>query len=217
MVANLIGQKYNRLTVIARTTNNASGKSRWICLCDCGNIKEKPVTRYDLTHGKVKTCGCLYKESNKYINRKHGHTGERIHRIWCSMRQRCYNPQSQGFINYGGRGIGICDEWKDSFQAFYDWAMTNGYADNLTIDRKDVNDNYSPENCRWVDMKTQQNNRNNNRMVLYCGFEYTASELAEFLGVPYATLLWRMNNGWEPSEWGIQPNLNNKHIRSKTI
>lgn len=213
MVANLLGKRYNKLTVIARATNTESGKSRWICLCDCGNIKEKAVTGYDLTHNKVKTCGCLYKESNKHRNLKHGRSGERLHRIWCTMRQRCYNPQSHGYNNYGGRGISVCEEWLNSFQAFYDWAMANGYADNLTIDRIEANGNYCPENCRWADMKKQQNNRRNNRTVQYGEHEYTIAELASKLSVPYATLRGRINKGWDQADWGIKPSYDNKKRR----
>lgn len=214
MAANLIGKKYNRLTVIARAENTANGKRRWICKCDCGRIKEKAVTGFDLISGKVKSCGCLYKESNKNINKKHGLSGKRLHRIWCSMKQRCTNTQSAGFKNYGGAGITICNEWLD-FQAFYDWATANGYADNLTIDRIDNNGNYCPDNCRWVDMKKQQNNRRNNRKVEYRGCEYTISELAIKLNIPYATLLGRINSGWNQSDWGIKPNFNNKGRHKK--
>lgn len=209
-VKNLIGKKFGKLSVIARAENSPGGKAKWICLCDCGRIKEKAVLSFDLSSGKVKSCGCLYYESNKNINKTHGLTGGRLHRIWCSMKQRCFNPQSTGFKNYGGAGISICDEWRNDFQAFYEWAMAHGYADDLTIDRIDNGKGYSPDNCRWVDMKKQQNNRRNNRKVDYCGCEYTISELAAILNIPYATLLGRINSGWDQSEWGIKPNFNSK-------
>jgi hypothetical protein len=109
----------------------------------------------------------------------------------------------------------MCQEWAN-FNSFYDWAMANGYAENLTIDRIDVNGNYEPSNCRWVDMKTQQNNRNNNRKVDYCGIKLTVSELSTILSIPYSTLLNRINSGWGESELGMKPNLNNKNIRRAT-
>ena len=214
MVAkNLIGNKYGKLTVVARATNTDYGRCRWWCVCDCGISKKNPVTSYDLERGKVRSCGCLYKESNKGRNEKHGHSGSRIHRIWLSIKNRC---GCNGLENYAGRGITICDEWKNSFQAFYDWAMANGYRDDLTIDRIDNDKGYSPDNCRWATMKTQENNRRNNRIVTFQGIEYTVAELADILEIPYQTLLWRINKGWERSDWGIKPNLNNRNIRRES-
>ena len=128
------------------------------------------------------------------------------------MRQRCGYTSGVAYKNYGGRGVTICKEW-DDFQAFYEWAMYNGYADNLTLERKDTNGNYCPENCRWATMKEQQNNRRNNRIVEYGGARYTLSELAKRLNIRPATLAWRIDHGWKVEEFGLLPNLNNKNIR----
>lgn len=209
----LVGQRFGRLTVIAEGARTANKKRTWICRCDCGNIKKNPVVGYDLKSGKVQSCGCLYTESNKGRNEKHGKSGIRLHRIWLSMRQRCGYSSGDCFKNYGGRGITVCEEWKNNFQAFYDWAMANGYKDNLTLDRKDTNGNYCPENCRWATMKAQQNNRRNNRIVEYCGEKYTLSELAQKLNIRPATLAWRIAHGWSEEEIGLLPNLNNRNIR----
>ena len=214
--SNIIGQRFGRLTVIAEGARSAAGKRMWACKCDCGRIKQKCVTGYDLKSGKVQSCGCLYQESNKERRKTHGRTGGRLYRIWASMRQRCNYASGKQYKNYGGRGIGICKDWA-TFPAFYDWAISTGYSDELTLDRHDPNGNYCPENCRWVDMKTQQNNRRNNRIVSYFGEIFTLSELADFLSIPYATLAWRINHGWKDADFALTPNLNNKNIRRKNV
>lgn len=210
---NLIGCKFGKLTVIDRAENTNGNKARWICKCDCGKEKQKSVTTYDLKSGKVKSCGCLYFESNKERNKKHGLKHTRLYKIWSTMKRRCNCSNANEYKNYGGKGIKVCDEWANDFQTFHDWAMSNGYADNLTIDRIDVNGNYEPLNCRWVDMKTQQNNRRNNRIINYYGAKYTVAELSELLSIPYATLLNRINSGWKDKDLAMTPNLNNKNIR----
>lgn len=209
---NLIGQRFGRLSVIGEGPTTSTQKRTWYCVCDCGNIKKKPVVGYDLKSGRVRSCGCLYVESNKGRNKTHGKTGVRLYRIWASMRQRCGYSSGAGYKNYGGRGVSICEEWSD-FRNFYEWAMSNGYADNLTIDRIDNNRNYCPENCRWSTMKEQQNNRRNNRLVEYGGQNYTLSELAHKLNIRPATLAWRIDSGWSEEEFGLLPNLNNKNMR----
>ena len=207
----LTGQKFGKLTVIERAESSSTGKTRWLCECECGN--RKIVLRDSLRRGKTISCGCNYFVSNKERNKTHGLTGTRLHRIWSSMKQRCNNPTAHSFELYGGRGITVCEEWQNSFDAFYEWSMANGYADNLTIDRIEGNGNYCPENCRWDTMQTQQNNRANNRKVIYKGKEYTLSKLAEELNISSATLAWRLNHGWNENELSIAPAFNNKERR----
>ena len=115
----------------------------------------------------------------------------RLHRIWSNLKQRCYNPKRPDFKYYGGRGITVCDEWKNEFQAFYDWAMSNGYQDNLTLDRIDSNGNYEPSNCRWATMKVQTNNKRCNIRVVVDGKEKSLKELSNETGIKYTTLYMR--------------------------
>lgn len=159
----MIGKRFGRLTVIEEAQKRKNKFVCWVCKCDCGNIT-KPVKGARLRNGETKSCGCLWSETMLRIHTVHGLCGTRVYSIWDNMIQRCTNSKRPQFKDYGGRGINVCDEWKNDFQAFYDWAMSHGYADNLTIDRIDVNGNYEPSNCRWVTMKVQQNNRRNNRL-----------------------------------------------------
>lgn len=97
------------------------------------------------------------------------------------MKQRCCGYNAKSYKHYGGRGITVCEEWRNSFEAFYEWAMANGYSDSLTLDRIDVNGNYEPSNCRWATMKEQNNNKRNNRNITYKGETHTLAQWIEIL------------------------------------
>ena len=152
----LTDQKYGRLKVINRV-GFQNGRTIWNCICDCGN--ECNVSSHDLKSGNKKSCGCLQRERAKEASQTHGLSKERIHKEWRGILHRCKNPSASHYENYGGRGITVCDEWKEDFMAFYEWSMQNGYADNLTLDRKDNDKGYSPDNCRWVTHMENCHNR----------------------------------------------------------
>ncbi len=128
-------------------------------------------------------------------NIKHNASNTRLHNIWKQMKGRCYNPNNTSYNNYGVRCIKVCDEWRNDFKNFYDWAMSNGYADDLTIDRIDVNGNYEPKNCRWADKKTQERNKRSNRCIMYRGKKICVAEAVETTGIPKHVLFHRLNNG----------------------
>lgn len=149
---NLIGERYGRLTVVAfdRLQNH---KTYWKCICDCGLTVV--ATGNNLRSGNTKSCGCLHRESMRKTGKQNARHGEshnnrtRLYTIWCGMRQRCENPHREAYRLYGGKGVKVCDEWND-YNAFKTWAESNGYADNLSIDRIDPDKGYCPENCRWI-------------------------------------------------------------------
>jgi hypothetical protein len=183
-VVDLTGKKFGRLLVVSQSTT--SSPLKWNCVCDCG--KTSVVEGGKLKSGHTKSCGCLKHEEARERMTKHGRRHTRIYRIWCAMKDRCARQK-----HYFDRGITVCDEWLNDFQAFYDWAISHGYADDLTIDRIDVNGNYCPENCRWATTKEQQNNTRKNRLITYNGETNTLSEWAEKLEINYSTLRSRLN------------------------
>lgn len=162
----LTGRRFGRLEVIGFDHRIHKPYGTWIywkCKCDCGNTK---VVRKDhLISGATKSCGCFEKENlNKLAFKStHEQSHTKLYYVWNSMKQRCNNPKVKGYKYWGGRGISVCDEWKDSFYSFYLWATNNGYNHGLTIDRIDVDGNYEPSNCRWVTMKVQANNKRNRK------------------------------------------------------
>lgn len=167
----------------------------WHCVCECGNTKN--ISARDLEKGNIRSCGCLYNETRGKANITHGKSGTRLHEIWRNMKRRCYNPNSTGYEKYGGKGVSICNEWIDNFQSFYDWSMNNGYNDSLTIDRIDNDGDYSPENCRWVTMKVQSNNKGSNRIIEINGESKTLKQWSDFSGIKSVTIQRRMQLGWK--------------------
>lgn len=144
---------------------------------------------------------------------KHRMCYTRLYRIWNSMKQRCTNPNTISYPRYGGRGIRVCHEWEDSFQAFYEWSIANGYRDNLTIDRIDNNGNYSPSNCAWATRKEQQNNTRYNNLCTHEGVTLNITQWSELLGVPRMVLYNRKRRGWDDSRTITTPCRNYNQIK----
>ena len=174
------GQKYGKLTIIKEVSPIGS-KRRILCKCDCGNIKEYSMDR--VIHGRTQSCGCLRNEM--FLTRRNNNgtsiypkeaTASKLYKIWNSMKCRCYTISSGAYFKYGAKGIRMCDEWKNDFMTFYNWALANGYSDELTIDRIDYRGNYEPSNCRWADIRTQANNKSNVRKYEYSGELHTMTE-----------------------------------------
>lgn len=201
MFKDLTGKTIGRWTVLYRTddhiTKGGNVFTMWMCRCACGI--EKPVYANSLLSGKSISCGCNQSEIARKtcgdMFRTHGDSKSRLYHIWAGIKKRCYNPQSSNYQNYGGRGITMCDEWKEDYACFQTWALTNGYDDGLSIDRIDVNGDYSPDNCRWVDQKAQSNNRRNNVRIMYNGELHTIAECAELTGISYASLHKQLSKG----------------------
>lgn len=156
-IIDLSGRRFGRLKVISRISKMGE-KALYECKCDCENRAN--VLGCNLVTGTTESCGCIRRENTGILSYKHGLRNERLYQTWCNMKSRCYNPNNKRYENYGGRGIRVCKEWKDNFKTFYDWAMANGYRDDLTIDRIDNDGNYEPKNCRWVTLSENSTKRN---------------------------------------------------------
>lgn len=186
VIKDLKSQIFGRLTVISYNGLNNDHKATWLCKCDCGS--ECIVVGKNLLSGRTKSCGCFRKEVTRKRATIHGDTrgGNRskLHSTLHGMKYRCYNPNCSEYKDYGGRGISVCDEWLNDYQSFKEWALNNGYHDDLTIERIDVNGNYCPENCTWIPLKDQS--LNTTRSVKYLGL--CESEWANRLGIHHSLL-----------------------------
>ena len=189
----LTGQRFGRLMVECKTIPNKSGAMQWMCICDCGARKE--ICGKHLRNGKTRSCGCYRAENTSEMFTKHGMSGSRIYTIWVGMKDRCTNANSVEYEQYGGRGIFVCEEWQ-TFEPFYEWAMANGYCDDLTIDRIDNSGNYEPSNCRWSTYSEQANNTSRNHVLRFNGEAHTIREWENILGVRPNTVRNRIWKGW---------------------
>lgn len=204
----ITGQKFGKLTVIKYNNDGT-----WLCRCDCGNYVNRPSN--NLRKNKYPNCGC---EGRWWIgNSKHNHCYERIYNIYEKIKSRCYTETECSYKYYGGKGVKVCDEWlgKEGFTNFYEWSMNNGYSDDLTIDRIDYDGNYSPDNCRWVNMITQQNNKSSNHRLTYNGETHTISEWSKIYNIPYDRLQARIKRGWSIEKSLLTPKMNNQFTLCK--
>ena len=194
-----IGDKFNHWTVIDNTPRIIHRKSGdivgYLCECDCYNKTQKIIDKYGLFSGHSKSCGCIRRKT-------HGKSHTKFYQQYYGMIKRCELKTHKEYKDYGGRGIKVCDEWRSNFQSFYDWSMSNGYEDGLTIERIDVNGDYCPENCQWIPLSKQMFNKRNNIFLEYEGRILTLKEWSKQEGIfiPYGTILRRYHCGWSAKD-----------------
>lgn len=199
------GERFGRLLVIKEAEEKVvhGQQKRWICLCDCGNTTT--VKGSNLRNGHTKSCGCLAAELSSQRaknNIKHGGCYERLYSIWRGMKHRCSNPNAIHFECYGGRGISVCDEWED-YSQFKEWAINNGYQDDLTIDRINVDGDYCPENCRWATRQEQAINRRTTLQITFNNETKTLHEWSQITGISKKLLWTRLFE----SNWSVEKAL----------
>lgn len=202
----LTGQKFGRLTVIKRAPDYISPKgykiTQWSCKCDCEEQNEVIASTHSLKSEHTKSCGCLRNEKTIERSTKHGQCGTRLYGIWRTMHSRCENPNVSVYHVYGAEGKTVCEEWRD-FEPFYQWAIANGYDKNAkrekcTLERRDGTKGYSPDNCYWADMTTQNNNRRNNHLITFNNKTQSLAQWSKELNISRAVLSTRLNElNWD--------------------
>lgn len=196
----ITNQKFNMLTAV-RYEYSKDRKEFWLFHCECGN--DKIMQKGNVTHGGTISCGCVIKKavSESNVRRsKHGQYKSRLHRIWANAKQRCMNPNCKDYARYGGRGITFYQDWADDFSKFYDWAIENGYNDELTIERIDNSKGYSPDNCKWITSAEQQRNTRKNRFYTINGETKTLTEWCEIYDKVPNTIRYRLKRGMSIEE-----------------
>lgn len=189
----LTGKRYGNLEVIKLVVDEPGKKKKWLCKCDCGNVCI--VAGSNLRNGHTKSC---IECGHKVVAKKktvHGETGTKLYLVWRAVLNRCENPKSKSYCDYGKRGIHLCEEWHNP-KIFFDWAHKSGYEDGLEIDRINVNGDYCPENCRWITKQENANNKRNNKVVEYAGEKKTLAEWARFYNVNYKNLSRNLKKGY---------------------
>lgn len=192
----LTGQRFGRLVVIEKAEpilNGIKYRTAWLCQCDCNGPNSLTVIRQDsLMSGQTQSCGCLGLENLKLGRQPtHGQRYTRLYKIWSNMKTRCHNPNVYAYNDYGGRGITVCDDW-NNFVNFQEWALNNGYDENLTIERNDVNGDYCPENCSWITKSEQSDNRRTNIMITYFNETHSLTSWCKILNLPYNIIHYRI-------------------------
>lgn len=193
-IINIQGEKYGRLLVIDYTRKSTTGNAMWMCRCECGNSKE--VASGHLRSGHTTSCGCRQKERAGEANTTHGLRKDPLYETWASIKRRCYNKNVNSYNDYGGRGIKMCNDWKNNFVAFFTWAKSSNYKKGLSIERIDVNGNYCPENCTWIPRCEQS--KNTRKSVVYNG--ETARQASFRLGGSECLVTARIKLGWSKEE-----------------
>lgn len=207
-----IGKKYGLLSILSECENITKSKGTKCVLaqCDCGVIKKYRL--YKILSGHTTSCGCYSIRNIKITNITHGLSKHPLYKIYNSIIQRCTNPNSTVYKNYGARGISICKEWQNDFMIFYNWAIENGWKKGLEVDRFPNRDgDYHPSNCRIANDKTQANNTNRNKYFIIDGETLTMSQVAIKYGINYYLLRKRISMGWELKKAIYTPSRKNKN------
>lgn len=191
----ITGQRFGCLIALG-PIGRKNGAIEWLCACDCGNTATVSVRL--LRNGSTKSCGCVAKQLSSVRLTTHGKSRSKIHWIWAGMIQRCGNPNNKNYADYGGRGIRVCDEWKNSFAVFHAYVsgLPNFDSENMTLDRIDNNMGYSPDNVRWLPRVQQMRNTRKNVLLTHNGKAQCVSAWAEELEIQSSTLSWRVRAGW---------------------
>lgn len=206
-----IGYWYVNGPAPPRQDNSGRFIKMWFCTCKCGT--QRNVRDAEIRRGSSTSCGCY----NREICSTHHETNTRLYEIWHGMKQRCNNPNSKDARNYYNRGISICREWSESFEVFRDWALLNGYRDDLSIDRIDVNGDYSPDNCKWSTAKEQCRNTRFNHLLTFNGKTQPIASWADETGIDYYTLAKRIEKGWTAERALTQPVEHSKNKYKKEV
>lgn len=200
------GKRFGHLVALERVANTPQGCAVWKCRCDCGNITH--VRSSNLQSGAVQTCGRSCKLRNRY--KTHGMSKTRLYSEWNAIKARC-SPKDKNYRYYNGRGISVCEEWINSFEAFAEWAFNNGYNDSLTIERIDFNGDYSPDNCTWIPKSQQSSNRRSCLYVTYKGQTKILKDWCVELGLDYKRTNNRLKKlGWTPERAFETPVISNR-------
>jgi len=190
-----IGDTINRLTLIEIDLKSKDKHKKWICKCECGKIIS--VRQNQLKQGIVYSCGCYAREKSKLRLLTHGQSRSDLYHVWISMKGRCYSKGNHAYENYGKRGITICEEWKNNFMSFFDWANNNGYKEKLTIERIDNDKDYCPDNCKWISINEQAKNKRNNVVFLVDGKLKYQAQICSELNMAHSTFSNRIKRGWD--------------------
>lgn len=177
------GDRFSNLTVVTEMGTDRTRHMRYLCLCDCGSFAI--VRGSDLTNGHTTSCGCIRRNLLRKSATKHGLRHDPLYSRWSGIKMRCYNTKHQSYPFYGGRGIRMCDDWKDDFNSFYEWSIQNGYSNDLELDRIDPNGDYKPSNCRWIPKDINALNKRTTVMVNWLGIQIPLLTACEWCGLNY--------------------------------
>jgi hypothetical protein len=189
-----IGKRFNKWVILEYAGMNVYKSRMFICQCDCGNIKTTSIA--SLLNGKSRSCGCIRIELFKQRATTHGlHKRHGLYLTWCSMINRCENPNNRRFEHYGAKGISVCKEWRTDYKSFYDWSISNGWAKGLSIERIENNKGYSPENCKWTPRGEQSYNKTNVPLIEHNGKKLCAQHWGKELNIPVYRIKKGLNDG----------------------